>query len=162
MPEEKKGILDMMVDAITGKAKKEAEAARARAKAEAEAKAKAAAEAKAKAEAEAQAAAAAAAAASASQEAQNVAVPVELHAEPSAPDVLTLDVEAPQQPAGVVADAASAAMTYTVVSGDSLWAIAVKLLGNGARWPEIYEANKAVVGPNPNLIHPGQVLTIPK
>lgn len=51
--------------------------------------------------------------------------------------------------------------TYTVVSGDCLWNIAKALYGDGSRWTEIYEANKSVVGSNPNLIYPGQVLTIP-
>lgn len=53
--------------------------------------------------------------------------------------------------------------TYTVKKGDTLWGIAVKFLKSGARWPEIYNipANKKVIGPNPNLIYPGQVLRIP-
>jgi len=51
--------------------------------------------------------------------------------------------------------------TYTVQAGDTLWEIAKRFLGNGSRYPEIYEANKAIIGPDPNLIHPGQVLTIP-
>jgi len=51
--------------------------------------------------------------------------------------------------------------THTVVSGDSLWAIAQRFYGSGARWNEIYQANRAVVGSNPNLIFPGQVLIIP-
>lgn len=51
--------------------------------------------------------------------------------------------------------------TYTVKSGDTLWRIAKKYLGDGSRWPQLYEANRSVVGSNPNLIYPGQVLTIP-
>ncbi len=51
--------------------------------------------------------------------------------------------------------------TYVVQAGDSLWAIAVRAYGNGLRWPSIYDANKQVIGNNPNLIHPGQVLHIP-
>lgn len=51
--------------------------------------------------------------------------------------------------------------TYTVKSGDCLWNIAKKLLGNGADYSKIYEANKSTIGGNPNLIYPGQVLTIP-
>lgn len=54
---------------------------------------------------------------------------------------------------------AAAATTYTVKKGDTLTAIARKLTGN-ADWKPIYEANKAVIGSNPNLIYPGQVLTI--
>lgn len=51
--------------------------------------------------------------------------------------------------------------TYTVKKGDSLWKIAASKLGSGSRWNEIYNANKSVIGGNPNLIYPGQVLTIP-
>jgi len=28
-------------------------------------------------------------------------------------------------------------------------------------WPVIYDANRATVGANPNLVRPGQTLTIP-
>lgn len=53
--------------------------------------------------------------------------------------------------------------TYTVVRGDSLWKIAAKpsIYGKGAEWRRIYNANKGVVGKNPNLIYPGQKLVIP-
>ena len=52
--------------------------------------------------------------------------------------------------------------TYTVKAGDCLWNIAKSCYGNGADYTKIYEANKGVVGSNPNLIYPGQVLTIPE
>lgn len=51
--------------------------------------------------------------------------------------------------------------TYTVKSGDSLWKIAEKYYRNGAQWRKIYDANKKVIGKNPNLIYPGQKLVIP-
>jgi hypothetical protein len=53
------------------------------------------------------------------------------------------------------------AKTYTVVRGDTLWGIAQKLLGSGSRYTEIHAVNRDVIGSNPNLIYPGQVLTIP-
>lgn len=50
---------------------------------------------------------------------------------------------------------------YTVKSGDCLWAIAKAHYGSGEQWPKIYEANKGVVGSNPNLIYPNQKLVLP-
>lgn len=50
--------------------------------------------------------------------------------------------------------------TYAVKSGDCLWNIAKKYYGNGAQYTKIYNANKGKIK-NPNLIYPGQVLTIP-
>lgn len=51
--------------------------------------------------------------------------------------------------------------TYTVKKGDCLWNIAKSLYGSGADYTKIYAANKGTIGGNPNLIYPGQVLTIP-
>lgn len=51
--------------------------------------------------------------------------------------------------------------TYTVKSGDCLFNIAKKLYGSGSQYTKIYNANKKLIGGNPNLIYPGQVLTIP-
>lgn len=50
---------------------------------------------------------------------------------------------------------------YVVKSGDSLWKIAKLQLGNGAKWKQIYDANRSVIGPNPNLIQSGQQLVMP-
>lgn len=52
------------------------------------------------------------------------------------------------------------AKTYTVKSGDTLWAIAARFYGSGAQYTKIYNANRDKIS-NPNLIYPGQVLTIP-
>ncbi len=54
-----------------------------------------------------------------------------------------------------------ASRTYTVKSGDNLSLIAQRHYGTQARWRDIYDANRTVIGANPNLIKPGQVLTIP-
>lgn len=48
--------------------------------------------------------------------------------------------------------------THTVVSGDTLWAIAKAQYGDGSKYTEIATANSIA---NPNLIYVGQVLTIP-
>lgn len=50
--------------------------------------------------------------------------------------------------------------TYTVKSGDCLWNIAKRFYGNGAQYTKIYNANRGKIK-NPNLIYPGQMLTIP-
>ena len=50
--------------------------------------------------------------------------------------------------------------TYTVKSGDTLSGIARKMTGS-TNWQTIYQQNKGVIGSNPNLIKPGQVLIIP-
>ena len=49
----------------------------------------------------------------------------------------------------------------TVQAGDSLFSIAQRAYGNGADWPIIYGANKQTIGPNPNVLRIGEVLTIP-
>lgn len=49
--------------------------------------------------------------------------------------------------------------TYTVVKGDCLWDIAVRAYGDGYKWVEIAEANNLE---NPNVIHAGNVLTLPR
>ena len=47
--------------------------------------------------------------------------------------------------------------TYTVLAGDNLSKIAAKF---GTTWQTIYNNNKNVIGNNPNLIKPGQILKI--
>ncbi len=51
--------------------------------------------------------------------------------------------------------------THTVAAGETLSKIAVKYYGSANLWTKIYNANKAVIGPNANLIKPGTKLTIP-
>lgn len=52
--------------------------------------------------------------------------------------------------------------TYTVKPGDSLSAIALSVYGDASKYQVIYDANKDVIGPDPNLIQPGQILTLPE
>ena len=48
--------------------------------------------------------------------------------------------------------------TYTVRRGDTLWAISERFYGDGSKYQRIADASGIS---NPDLIHPGQVLTIP-
>src|SRR5947209_10542249 len=50
---------------------------------------------------------------------------------------------------------------YTVQAGDTLWDIAQRAYNDPEDWDTIYDANKHVIGNDPNLIKPGQVLQIP-
>lgn len=59
-------------------------------------------------------------------------------------------------------DSAATGDSYTVVSGDSLSKIAKNHYGDAAKWHQIYDANKGIIGSNPDHIEVGQVLTLPK
>lgn len=79
---------------------------------------------------------------------------------------ITFNMEKPKASVEPRREAASspapaAAQSYTVVKGDCLWNIAKKFYGSGSKYSVIYNANRSVIGGNPNLIYPGQVLTIP-
>lgn len=50
--------------------------------------------------------------------------------------------------------------SYTVQSGDSLSKIAKHVYGDANKWHAIYDANRDKIK-NPDLIQPGQVLTLP-
>jgi nucleoid-associated protein YgaU len=61
------------------------------------------------------------------------------------------------------------ARTVVVRTGDSLWSIARRELGPAAtdrevvaRWRAIYAANRGRIGPDPDLITPGQHLRLPR
>lgn len=50
---------------------------------------------------------------------------------------------------------------HEVVYGDYLTKLAQIYYGNPQLWRKIYDANRAVIGPDPNKIYPGQKLVIP-
>lgn len=57
---------------------------------------------------------------------------------------------------------------YQVRPGDSLWSITADLLGPRATtsdiaraWPMIHRANAELIGPDPDLLHPGTRLVVP-
>lgn len=51
--------------------------------------------------------------------------------------------------------------THVVQKGESLWSIAQEYLGSPLAWPQLYQANRDLIGPNPDLIYPGQELQLP-
>ena len=51
---------------------------------------------------------------------------------------------------------------HVVVSGDTLSGIAEKYYGDAGKYFKIHEANKDLIGDNPDLIQPGMELVIPK
>ena len=73
-----------------------------------------------------------------------------------------------QAPPAVVPDVDVPDTAVQVRPGDSLWAIAARALGPqagpaeiAAQWPRWYAANRAAIGPDPDLLHPGQWLHAP-
>jgi LysM repeat protein len=53
----------------------------------------------------------------------------------------------------------AAPVRYRVVAGDTLAGIAAALAVRGG-WPALYAANRRVIGPDPDVIRPGTVLTV--
>ena len=49
--------------------------------------------------------------------------------------------------------------TYKIVQGDTLWDIAVRAYADGFQWVKIASSNKLL---NPDIIHPGNTLTLPR
>lgn len=104
-------------------------------------------------------------------------------AEPAAPPTPALATTAPAPPPPPAAEpvvettaaehratapARTVAGPVVVEAGDSLWSIAARHLPPGATdaqiaaaWPHWYQANSAVIGADPDLVRPGQVLTAP-
>lgn len=62
---------------------------------------------------------------------------------------------------GELVSASSAPANFVVVeSGDTLWGLAEEHLGDGSRWPELYEVNRGVIGNDPRAIEVGMVLSV--
>jgi len=83
------------------------------------------------------------------------------------PPAVRLREPAPAAPEG------RSQVVYTVVRGDSLWRIASHFLAEGSStqpttaqiaefWPQIYDANRELIGTDPNLILVGQELHMPE
>jgi LysM repeat protein len=80
--------------------------------------------------------------------------------EAAAPEAATPEAApvAEQAAATPEPEPAPAPQTYTVASGDTLWAISERFYGDGSKYQVIADASGIS---NPDLIQPGQVLTIP-
>ena len=68
-------------------------------------------------------------------------------------DLLKKQQEKASQPSGE---------KYTVKAGDTLSAIALEFYGNAGEYMTIYEANKDVIGDDPDRIQAGMELIIPE
>ncbi|HUJ79181.1 MAG TPA: LysM peptidoglycan-binding domain-containing protein [Nitrospiria bacterium] len=92
---------------------------------------------------------------------------------PAPPAAPGPEAEAPSQPATAAAPtstapsaaevaqstAPTAPPTYTVKPGDTLWSISSLHLSDPFNWPKLWNVNPSVA--NPDLIYPGNVLTLP-
>ena len=54
-----------------------------------------------------------------------------------------------------------ATVEHTVKRGETLWSIAQDHLGSGARYPDVFELNRDVLGPDPGFLTVGEVLRLP-
>jgi nucleoid-associated protein YgaU len=94
-----------------------------------------------------------------------VATPAVALDEPSAAPATGVPVVARPQVATAQPDVAT---PVRVEPGDSLWRIAARSLGEGAtaedvagHWPRWYERNRSTIGPDPDLLLVGMLLTPP-
>ena len=92
--------------------------------------------------------------------------------DPSATRSTAEHLPAEMQTAEDLATADPGPEAWIVEAGDHLWAIAAETVADrtghtdeetvGAYWQRLIEANRHVVGDDPDLIHPGQVIELPE
>jgi nucleoid-associated protein YgaU len=51
---------------------------------------------------------------------------------------------------------------YVVQPGDTLRSIAEREYGDASQWPRIYDANRSLIGPDPDALVAGTTLRLPK
>lgn len=93
--------------------------------------------------------------------ANNIETPnsIEVGQELSLPNLEVAKAEVKTEGSDVKANVSITGATYEVVEGDNLWDIAVKAYGDGYQWVKIARENKLS---NPNVIHPGNLLALPR
>ena len=72
----------------------------------------------------------------------------------------TDDTQASDPASAGVTPSSGGTQRYKVKAGDTLSHIAQRYYGKASDWRRIYDANRGTIE-NPDLIHPGQELTIP-
>lgn len=102
------------------------------------------------------------------QETAEADIPVDPHWKPTAPLNDPRLFTAPQLRTAPATGSYGLTGQVAVMAGDSLWTIAARALGPDASdleialdWPRWYEANRAAIGDNPDVLLPGQILQAP-
>jgi cell division septation protein DedD len=78
-------------------------------------------------------------------------------ATPASPSPVARSTPAPGEPTPAPAVAAE----YVVEDGDTMRGVAEKVYGDANLWPRIYDANRDLIGPNPDALQVGMHLHIP-
>ena len=78
-------------------------------------------------------------------------------------EILQIYIDRGEAPKGMLENTPTllSERTLTVAQSDNLWELARNAYGRGIYYTIIYEANRDVIGDNPNLINPGQHLELP-
>lgn len=63
--------------------------------------------------------------------------------------------------AGADTSSAAGGDTYEIQSGDTLLTVAEQAYGDATQWRKIYDANKDVIGPDPDKLKIGMKLKVP-
>lgn len=84
---------------------------------------------------------------------------IEVGQELTIPNVETVAVTDDSNSVSIIKTDSITTATYEVIKGDNLWDIAVRAYGDGYKWVEIANANNMV---NPNIIHSGNILVLPR
>ncbi|MCC7367704.1 MAG: LysM peptidoglycan-binding domain-containing protein [Chloroflexi bacterium] len=80
---------------------------------------------------------------------------------PSGPLTPPSPSPAPPSPSPSPSPSPAAGETYTVAEGDTLATIAERFYGDPSAWRRIYDANRSLIGENPDSVKIGMQLRIP-